>query len=82
MNRGVPQGSILGPILFLAMIHDMPDYLSRNSLNIGITGYADDTTVHVKEKTIEDVITKIETTAMNMIQYCNENELIINAKKI
>ena len=63
------------------MIHDMPAYLTRDSLNIGITGYADDTTVHVKEKNLKDVTAKLEILGENMIQYCNENELIINAKK-
>ena len=63
------------------MIHGMPAYLTRDSLNIGITGYADDTTVHVKEKNLKDVTAKLEILGENMIQYCNENELIINAKK-
>ena len=55
VNAGVPQGSILGPPLFLLYINDLPDDVL---FNIGI--YSDDTTLFSKCEQASDLWQQLE----------------------
>ena len=46
VNRGIPQGSILGPLLFLLVINDFQDYLSHSR----VIKYADDSIIYVSHR--------------------------------
>ena len=52
VTSGVPQGTILGPILFLIYINDFPEYLSHSKLRL----FADDSIIYRDIKTQDDCL--------------------------
>ena len=78
---GVPQGSILGPILFILFTADLPCYLSSGSLST----YADDT-VHLDcaspdENGLTDLKNRLEATVKELQAWFNANSLKMNEGK-
>jgi hypothetical protein len=77
ISRGVPQGSILGPLLFIVFVNDLPMNLSDCETDL----YADDTTVYVVGKSVHDIEVKLEHNMLVVAQWCQCNDLQINVNK-
>ena len=77
--HGVPQGSILGPLLFLLFINDLPLYL-QNTFTI-VDLYADDTTIYFSNAD-KLVLEKNLQSSLNCLKkWCRENGMILNIDK-
>ncbi len=50
VTSGVPQGTVLGPILFLIYINDFPDYLQHSTLRL----FADDSIIYKQIHSLAD----------------------------
>ena len=74
---GVPQGSILGPLLFNIYLSDL--FLFTNESNIA--NYADDNTPYSCEHEIEDVIVQLEKDSSTLIKWVSINGLKANPDK-
>ena len=51
ITYGVPQGSILGPLIFILYINDLPCHLTETCMDM----YADDTSLSASGKSVTDV---------------------------
>jgi hypothetical protein len=76
LTHGVPQGSILGPVLFLIYINDI-----SNSTSLNLLSFADDTTIYHSDCDIDNLTLTLKHELKNIYNWLCANKLCLNVKK-
>lgn len=75
--KGVPQGSILGPVLFNIFLNDIFNFVKNGILY----NYADDNTLSYSDTDINKVVEILEQESLNLIHWFSHNQMKANPDK-
>lgn len=75
---GVPQGSVLGPTLFLVYVNQLCNLLLQNGK---ITAFADDTAITFAGDTWHEAFDSAQKGLDEVVNWLNENQLTLNTEK-
>ena len=74
---GVPQGSVLGPLLFLVYINDLPLHVEKSKLDL----FADDVTLHSSSADMNVIENHLNCDIEKIDEWCLQNRMKINENK-
>ena len=77
INYGIPQGSVLGPLIYLLYVNDITGCDIISDLNM----FADDTAIVAHGKVLADVISQINNDVAKLTDWFNSNKLTVNLDK-
>ena len=71
-----PQGSVLGPLLFIIYINDLPLVVQGCSVEL----YADDTLVYLASKSVSEIQAQLTSGLTYVLSWLHANFLILGSK--
>ena len=77
INCGVPQGSILGPLLFLVYINDIEKICDHSKILL----FADDTVLYTSNRDDVVAMKNMQIDVDNLVAWCRKNKLTVNTDK-
>lgn len=77
VEYGVPQGSILGPLLFILYINDIGTILKKSKYHL----FADDTVVYVSGTNVTRLVETLNSELKNLSNWLTANKLKLNVEK-
>ena len=74
ITAGVPQGFVLGPLLFLLYINDLPLHMPQTNTAM----FADDTTLHTVGKNLQEINENLQDSLNAVCEWCTSNSMVLN----
>lgn len=79
--HGVPQGSVLGPILFILYLNDIVTFIKKHNADVEIQLFADDTLIYVIGKDIDIITDTLNKVLEHVCKWLTKNNLCLNTEK-
>jgi hypothetical protein len=77
INIGVPQGSILGPLLFIIFVNDISQHVHTGTANL----FADDILIYCCGNTVQEVQSQLQKCVDEAYKWYCSNKITINVEK-